>query len=88
MTRVLGPEGAHARSVRSLVDLRGPDVLEVGCGEGRLTSFDSGADVVDDIAGRGVTRMPPALGAELEQIVAPLVERSFCLLRRLRVRGG
>ena len=37
MTRTLDPEGAHAAAVRSLVDLRGLDVLEVGCGEGRLT---------------------------------------------------
>ncbi len=37
MGRTLDPEGAHAAAVRSLVDLRGLDVLEVGCGEGRLT---------------------------------------------------
>ena len=37
MERALDPEGAHAAAVRSLVDLRGLDVLEVGCGEGRLT---------------------------------------------------
>jgi ubiquinone/menaquinone biosynthesis C-methylase UbiE len=37
MSRQLDPEGAHAGAVRSLIDLRGLDVLEVGCGEGRLT---------------------------------------------------
>ena len=37
VARQLDPEGAHAAAVRSLADLRGLRVLEVGCGEGRLT---------------------------------------------------
>jgi len=31
------PEGAETRVVHALVDFRGQDVLEVGCGDGRLT---------------------------------------------------
>jgi ubiquinone/menaquinone biosynthesis C-methylase UbiE len=34
---VLDPEGAHARAIRSLADLSGLSVLEIGCGDGRLT---------------------------------------------------
>lgn len=37
MTRVLDPEGAHAAAVRALADLRAKRVLEIGCGDGRLT---------------------------------------------------
>jgi 2-polyprenyl-3-methyl-5-hydroxy-6-metoxy-1,4-benzoquinol methylase len=37
MIGLLDPEGTHAAAVRSLADLRGLRVLEIGCGEGRLT---------------------------------------------------
>ncbi|HXG77351.1 MAG TPA: class I SAM-dependent methyltransferase [Gaiellaceae bacterium] len=35
--RLLDPEGAHLAALRRLVDFRGARVLEVGCGDGRLT---------------------------------------------------
>jgi ubiquinone/menaquinone biosynthesis C-methylase UbiE len=31
------PEGAETRIIHDLIDFRGADVLEVGCGDGRLT---------------------------------------------------
>lgn len=37
MTRTLDPEGAHVAALRRLADFRGKRVLEMGCGEGRLT---------------------------------------------------
>lgn len=37
MTPTLDPEGAHLASLRRLADFRGQRVLEMGCGEGRLT---------------------------------------------------
>ena len=37
MTGTLDPEGAHLSALRRLADLRGARVLEMGCGEGRLT---------------------------------------------------
>ena len=37
MTRTLDPEGAHLASLRRLADFGGLRVLEMGCGEGRLT---------------------------------------------------
>jgi 2-polyprenyl-3-methyl-5-hydroxy-6-metoxy-1,4-benzoquinol methylase len=55
---VLDPEGAHLAALQRLVDLRGQRVLELGCGEGRLTvpiareaaqllAFDTDADAVE-----------------------------------------
>ena len=38
MAPVLDPEGAHLASLRRLADLQGKSVLEVGCGDGRLTA--------------------------------------------------
>jgi 2-polyprenyl-3-methyl-5-hydroxy-6-metoxy-1,4-benzoquinol methylase len=57
MTPVLDPEGAHLAALRRLGDFRGRRVLELGCGEGRLTvplaedaahvlAFDPDADAV------------------------------------------
>ncbi len=37
MTRRVDPEGVETRAVHDLVDFAGKDVVEVGCGEGRLT---------------------------------------------------
>jgi 2-polyprenyl-3-methyl-5-hydroxy-6-metoxy-1,4-benzoquinol methylase len=38
VTRVLDPEGAHLAALRRVADFRGGRVLEMGCGEGRLTA--------------------------------------------------
>lgn len=38
MTPVLDPEGRHLAALRRLGDFRGQRVLEMGCGEGRLTA--------------------------------------------------
>lgn len=37
MARTLDPEGAHLAALRRLADFRGRRVLEMGCGEGRLS---------------------------------------------------
>ena len=37
MSKVLDPEGAHLAALRRLADFRGARVIEVGCGDGRLT---------------------------------------------------
>jgi ubiquinone/menaquinone biosynthesis C-methylase UbiE len=36
-TSVLDPEGAHLAALRRVTDFTGTRVLEVGCGDGRLT---------------------------------------------------
>ncbi|HXV57395.1 MAG TPA: class I SAM-dependent methyltransferase [Gaiellaceae bacterium] len=35
---LLDPEGSHLAALRRLADFRGARVLEVGCGDGRLTA--------------------------------------------------
>ncbi len=37
MTDAIDPEGNETRVIHELVDFRGKDVLEIGCGDGRLT---------------------------------------------------
>jgi len=37
VSRVIDPEGAHLVAIRRLADFRGQRVLELGCGDGRLT---------------------------------------------------
>jgi 2-polyprenyl-3-methyl-5-hydroxy-6-metoxy-1,4-benzoquinol methylase len=37
VSRVIDPEGAHLAALRRLVDFRGQRVIELGCGDGRLT---------------------------------------------------
>ena len=73
MTRVIDPEGAHLAALSRLADFRGRRVIELGCGEGRLT-FPVAADAAhvlafDPDAGR-VDLARNALPAEL----APRVE--------------
>jgi len=58
VTPVLDPEGAHLAALRRLADFRDRRVLELGCGDGRLTlgiadeaahvlAFDPDAEAVD-----------------------------------------
>ena len=37
MTALLDPEEAETRVIHDLIDFAGRDVLEVGCGDGRMT---------------------------------------------------
>ena len=37
MSYVLDPEGVETRVLHRLVDFQGKDILEIGCGDGRLT---------------------------------------------------
>lgn len=50
-----------------------------------LKHFDSGAEAIADMESRPVSRLPADLRAALEPVTEPVVERSWCLLRRLRV---
>lgn len=72
MSPTLDPEGVHLSALRRLADLRGARVLEMGCGEGRLTAgiaeeathvlaFDPDAELVE----KARTALPAELAARV-----------------------
>ncbi len=77
MARVLDPEGAHFAALRRLADFSGKRVLELGCGERRLTlpvaadaahvlAFDPDAEAVE----RARRSLPTELADRIEYRVA------------------
>lgn len=73
MTPVLDPEGVHLAALRRLVDFRGRRVLELGCGDGRLTlgiARDAGSVLAFDPDAEAVARARSALPAGLAGRVA------------------
>lgn len=77
MTPILDPEGAHLAALQRLGDFRGQRVLELGCGDGRLTvsiapdaahvlAIDPDADVV----ARARRSLPPELADRVAYRVA------------------
>jgi ubiquinone/menaquinone biosynthesis C-methylase UbiE len=73
VTPVLDPEGAHLAALRRLGDFRGRRVLELGCGEGRLTvgiAGDAASVLAFDPDGDAVERARRTLPAELAERVA------------------
>lgn len=87
--RVLDPERAHLDALHRLADFRGRDVLELGCGDGRLTvgiaadaarvlAFDPDAEAV----GRARRSLPAELSRRIDYRVASgseieIVPKSF-----------
>jgi len=73
MTRVLDPEGAHLAALRRLGDFRDRRVLELGCGDGRLTrgiAEDAASVLACDPDADAVDQARSALPAELAERVA------------------
>jgi ubiquinone/menaquinone biosynthesis C-methylase UbiE len=72
VTPVLDPEGVHIAALRRLGDFRGRRVLELGCGDGRLT-LGIAPDAVHVLAfdpdGEAVDRARRSLPAELSERV-------------------
>ena len=73
MSRVLDPEGAHLAALRRVASFRGQRVLELGCGDGRLTvpvaaeaahvlAFDPDAEAVE----RARRSLPAELAARID----------------------
>jgi 2-polyprenyl-3-methyl-5-hydroxy-6-metoxy-1,4-benzoquinol methylase len=72
MARVLDPEGAHLAALRRLADFSGQRVLEMGCGDGRLTSgiaADAARVLAFDPDADSVGRARRSLPAELAERV-------------------
>jgi ubiquinone/menaquinone biosynthesis C-methylase UbiE len=68
VTPVLDPEGAHLAALRRLGDFRGREVLELGCGDGRLTvgiAQDAAHVLAFDPDAGAVARARRSLPAEL-----------------------
>lgn len=73
MTRVLDPEGAHLAALRRLGDFRCRRVLELGCGDGRLTlgiARDAASVLAFDPDTQAVESAQRSLPAELAERVA------------------
>ena len=73
MTPVLDPEGAHLAALRRLADDRGCRVLELGCGDGRLTlgiAEEAASVLAFDTDREAVERARQSLPAELAERVA------------------
>jgi ubiquinone/menaquinone biosynthesis C-methylase UbiE len=77
VNRVLDPEGAHLAALHRLGDFAGRDVLELGCGDGRLTvgiagdaarvlAFDPDAEEVE----KARRSLPPDLAERVAYRVA------------------
>jgi len=70
---VLDPEGAHLAALHRLGDFRGRRVLELGCGDGRLTlgiAGDAAGVLAFDPDREAVERAQQSLPAELAERVA------------------
>ena len=73
MSRVLDPEGAHLAALRRLCDFHDQRVLELGCGDGRLTlgiAPDAAKVLAFDPDAEAVERARHSLPAELADRVA------------------
>jgi ubiquinone/menaquinone biosynthesis C-methylase UbiE len=70
---VLDPEGAHLAALRRLGDFRGRRVLELGCGDGRLTvgiARDAAHVLAFDPEAEAVERARRSLPADLLERVS------------------
>jgi ubiquinone/menaquinone biosynthesis C-methylase UbiE len=73
VTPVLDPEGAHLAALRRLGDFSGRRVLEMGCGDGRLTlgiAREAGSVVAFDPDADAIARARRAVPEELAERVA------------------
>jgi ubiquinone/menaquinone biosynthesis C-methylase UbiE len=72
LTSVLDPEGEHIAALRRLADFRDQHVLEMGCGDGRLTvgiAADAATVLAFDPDGEAVERARRFLPSELSERV-------------------
>jgi len=87
MSRVIDPEGAHLAALRRLGDFRGQRVVELGCGDGRLTlgiAADTAGVVAFDPDAEAVERARSSLPIELAQRVTYQVASG----RQIEIKPG
>jgi ubiquinone/menaquinone biosynthesis C-methylase UbiE len=73
LTAVLDPEGVHLAALRRLGDFHGRRVLELGCGDGRLTlgiAEEAAHVLAFDPDGEAVERARRSVPAELNERVS------------------
>jgi 2-polyprenyl-3-methyl-5-hydroxy-6-metoxy-1,4-benzoquinol methylase len=77
MKPVLDPDGAHLAALQRLADFRGQRVLELGCGDGRLTipiardaAYVLALDTDADAVGRARRTLPSELAGRVAYRVA------------------
>jgi ubiquinone/menaquinone biosynthesis C-methylase UbiE len=73
VARTLDPEGAHLAALRRLADFGGRRVLEMGCGEGRLTkgiAVEASSVLAFDPDAESIARAHASLPFELADRVA------------------
>jgi ubiquinone/menaquinone biosynthesis C-methylase UbiE len=73
MSRVIDPEGAHFAALRRLGEFNNQRVLELGCGDGRLTvaiAADAASVLAFDPDADAIERARHSLPTDLEQHVS------------------
>lgn len=81
MSSSIDPEGTEITIIHELVDFSGADVLEVGCGDGRLTwryAEEAASVLAMDMNGEKIERaaeaIPPSLRSNTSFVVADIVQ--------------
>ncbi|HWL50110.1 MAG TPA: class I SAM-dependent methyltransferase [Acidimicrobiia bacterium] len=79
MSSPIDPEGTEIKVIHELVDFSDADVLEVGCGDGRLTwryAEEAATVLAIDMNGEKIKRaaeaIPPSLRSKLNFVVADI----------------
>jgi len=87
VARILDPEGAHLAALRRAADFEGRRVLEMGCGEGRLTqgiAVEAASVVAFDPDAASVTQAQGSLPSDL----ADRVTFKVALAEELEIERG
>ena len=79
---------ARTEKAVELLIAEGRLVEETSLAHDVLKHYDRGPGLIADIDERPFSRVPPALAKELAGIEKPVIERTACLFRRLRVLPG
>ena len=79
---------ARTEEAVELLIAEGRLVEEASLAHDVLKHYNTGPDLIADVGKRRFSRVPTALAKKLAGVGGPVVERTACLLRRLRVLPG